>query len=93
MALQRPHGFFLSRACVWPRLWAESCFFQKCNEDSRFAAGIEVVDGTPFVSCVTTNVYSDWSTQKWNSYQLHMRVHKLGESAVVEVENEKGMRS
>jgi regulation of enolase protein 1 (concanavalin A-like superfamily) len=64
------------------------------NDDLRaFAAGIEVVDGTPFVSCVTTNVYSDWSTQKWNSYELHMRVHKLGESAVVEVENEKGMRS
>ncbi|ACI65406.1 predicted protein [Phaeodactylum tricornutum CCAP 1055/1] len=29
--------------------------------------GIEVVDGVPRLSCVVTNIYSDWSTQPWSA--------------------------
>ena len=46
--------------------------------------GIEVVDGKPRLSCVVTNVYSDWSTQPWPSGSLRIRMHVLGESVVIE---------
>lgn len=53
--------------------------------------GIEVVDGEPRLSCVVTNKFSDWSTQPWTSNELCIRVHKLGESAVVEAQDAKGI--
>ncbi|CAB9496521.1 Protein of unknown function (DUF1349) [Seminavis robusta] len=32
--------------------------------------GIEVVDNRPRLSCVVTNVFSDWSTQAWSNYTV-----------------------
>jgi len=56
--------------------------------------GIEVVDQRPRLSCVVTNVYSDWSTQAWSNYAVEsdnsvkvrcsIRVHVRGTSFVVE---------
>lgn len=49
--------------------------------------GIEVVDGTPRLSCVVTNGFSDWSTQQVSSAEMKIRVHVLpqqGGSLVVE---------
>ncbi len=45
--------------------------------------GIEVVDGQCKLSCVTTNVHSDWSTQTWPTNRLAIRVYKLGNDFVV----------
>ena len=45
--------------------------------------GIEVVGGNCKLSCVTTNVYSDWSTQPWPTNRLAIRVYKLGNDFVV----------
>jgi regulation of enolase protein 1 (concanavalin A-like superfamily) len=45
--------------------------------------GIEVVDDIPRLSCVVTNEYSDWSTQKWNSLSLTIRVSQMGDSSYV----------
>jgi regulation of enolase protein 1 (concanavalin A-like superfamily) len=46
--------------------------------------GIECVDGQARLSCVVTNVYSDWSTQPWPAPRLRIRVHVIGSSFVVE---------
>jgi len=56
--------------------------------------GIEVVDKKPRLSCVVTNVYSDWSTQSWSEYveeedgnvkvTARIRLHCRGTSFVVE---------
>jgi regulation of enolase protein 1 (concanavalin A-like superfamily) len=46
--------------------------------------GIEVVDGEPRLSCVVYNGYSDWSTQPWPEPALRIRLHKIGNSLVVE---------
>jgi uncharacterized protein len=49
--------------------------------------GIEVVDGTPRLSCVVTNGFSDWSTQQIAKAEMKIRVHVLpqqGGSVVVE---------
>ena len=55
--------------------------------------GIEVVDGSPRLACVVTNVYSDWSTQSWSQYDkadsgmsvtARLRLHCRGSSFVVE---------
>lgn len=49
--------------------------------------GIEVVDGIPRLSCVVTNGFSDWSTQKVTKAEMNIRVHVLpqqGGSLVVE---------
>ena len=48
--------------------------------------GIEYVDGTPKLSCVVTNKFSDWSTQTWpggTPVRLALRVHKIGRSDIV----------
>ena len=42
-----------------------------------------MVDGNCKLSCVTTNVYSDWSTQLWPTNRLAIRVYKLGNDFVV----------
>ncbi|KAI8488220.1 hypothetical protein Bbelb_340690 [Branchiostoma belcheri] len=46
--------------------------------------GLEYVDGHFRLSCVVTNVYSDWSTQDWPSGRLSIRVYRQGNSYVVE---------
>ena len=57
--------------------------------------GIEVVDQHPRLSCVVTNIYSDWSTQAWSDFSVNsdnktvrvscdIRVHCRGASFVVE---------
>jgi len=48
--------------------------------------GIEFCDGVPRLSCVVTNVFSDWSTQPWKSTGARLRLHKVlqGESVVIE---------
>ena len=49
------------------------CQFDQAGLAIRFDAehwiktGIEVVDGRPRLSCVVTNLYSDWSTSPWPS--------------------------
>lgn len=46
--------------------------------------GIEIVDGIPRLSCVCTNSYSDWSTQKYwkpTATDVRIRVHVLQSSA------------
>lgn len=45
--------------------------------------GIEFADGEPSLSCVVTNVYSDWSRFAWPSKSLSIRVYKQGNSYVV----------
>lgn len=37
------------------------------DEQHWLKAGVEVVDGLPRMSCVITNVFSDWSVQPWCS--------------------------
>lgn len=62
-------------------------------DDSTWVkAGIEYCDGAPRLSCVVTNDgFSDWSTQRIDSLQLRLRVHKLlpgseqGPAVVVEI--------
>lgn len=57
-------------------------------------SGIEVVDGRARLSCVVTNVYSDWSTQPWTPQQTTagstltevvctIRIHSFGQGNFV----------
>lgn len=41
--------------------------FIHLNESCWMKTGIEVVDNVPFLSCVVTNGFSDWSTQKYET--------------------------
>jgi regulation of enolase protein 1 (concanavalin A-like superfamily) len=59
----------------------------RMDNEHWIKTGIEVVDGTPRLSCVVTNGFSDWSTQPWTCNSLRIRVHCLpqnGGSFVVE---------
>mmetsp|Transcript_23194 Transcript_23194/g.64715 ORF Transcript_23194/g.64715 Transcript_23194/m.64715 type:complete len:300 (-) Transcript_23194:489-1388(-) len=59
----------------------------RLNHEHWIKTGIEVVDGVPRLSCVTTNGFSDWSTQTWDSLSACIRVHCMsqhGGSYVVE---------
>lgn len=54
------------------RLFAQNQFDQagivvRLDHEHWIKTGIEVVDGKARLSCVVTNVYSDWSTQPWAS--------------------------
>jgi regulation of enolase protein 1 (concanavalin A-like superfamily) len=52
--------------------------------------GLEVVDDIPRLSCVVTNEFSDWSTQRWSSLSLTIRVSQMGDSSyVVEARDDK----
>jgi len=46
-------------------------------EEVWLKAGIEVVDGTPRLSTVVTNQWSDWSTQTWAEASARLRVTKV----------------
>lgn len=50
----------------------------RLDHEHWIKTGIECVDGQPRLSCVVTNVYSDWSTQPWPSLSLQIRLHKIG---------------
>jgi hypothetical protein len=39
--------------------------FVRIDSEHWVKAGIEFVDGSPRLSCVVTNGFSDWSTQRW----------------------------
>lgn len=59
----------------------------RLDEEHWIKTGIEVVDQHPRLSCVVTNGFCDWSTQKWNKPEIRIRVHLLpqhGGSFVVE---------
>ena len=48
-------------------------------------AGVEVVDGVPRMSCVVTNVFSDWSVQPWHSVtDVAIRISHTRDSLAVE---------
>ena len=54
-------------------LWAACQFDQagimiRWDDEHWIKTGIEVVDQKARLSCVVTNVYSDWSTQSWPSF-------------------------
>lgn len=49
--------------------------YVRIDGDHWIKTGIEMVDGLPRLSCVVTNVYSDWSTQTWHEPQARLRVH------------------
>ena len=49
------------------------------SADCWVKTGLEYVDGKCRLSCVVTNGgYSDWSTQPWPSFELRIRIHKIG---------------
>lgn len=48
--------------------------------------GIEYCDGTPRLSVVVTNEFSDWSTQPWGSNSVSLKVHKVNQSNSLVVE-------
>jgi regulation of enolase protein 1 (concanavalin A-like superfamily) len=48
--------------------------------------GIEYCDGSPRLSVVVTNEFSDWSTQPWGSNSVSLKVHKVNQSNSLVVE-------
>jgi regulation of enolase protein 1 (concanavalin A-like superfamily) len=56
------------------------------DSDHWLKTGIEVVDNTPRLSCVVTNIYSDWSTQPWKSTSFSMLEDNSEESSIVHVD-------
>ena len=58
----------------------------RLDHEHWIKTGIECVDGQPRLSCVVTNVYSDWSTQSWPTSTLRIRLHRMGASYVVEAQ-------
>lgn len=57
----------------------------RIDNEHWLKAGIEVVDGKPRLSCVVTNIYSDWSTQPWSgdSPSAKVRIHILQNGSFV----------
>lgn len=48
--------------------------------------GIELCDGTPRLSVVVCNDFSDWSTQPWSSNSISLKIHKVNQSDSLVVE-------
>lgn len=48
--------------------------------------GIELCDGTPRLSVVVCNEFSDWSTQPWSSTSISLKIHKVNQSDSLVVE-------
>ncbi|ELT98420.1 hypothetical protein CAPTEDRAFT_224673 [Capitella teleta] len=59
----------------------------RIDADHWLKAGLEYVDGCYQLSCVVTNTYSDWSTQKYPSGKLTFRLYKLAKDVVMEYEH------
>lgn len=58
----------------------------RLDSDHWLKTGIEVVDGIPRLSCVVTNGYSDWSTQRYwkeTPNQVKLRTHILPNHSIV----------
>lgn len=49
-------------------------------------AGLEYCDGSPRLSVVVCNVFSDWSTQPWPTTSVRLKVHKINQSNSLVVE-------
>ncbi|XP_071104845.1 uncharacterized protein [Haliotis cracherodii] len=56
----------------------------RLDGDHWVKTGLEYSDGAWRLSCVVTNYNSDWSTTKWDSSKLTLRLFRLGDSIVVE---------
>lgn len=56
------------------------------DESHWLKTGIEYADGSPRISCVVCNLFSDWSVMPWQSTAARIRIHKMnhGSSVVVE---------
>jgi len=62
----------------------------RLDSENWIKFGLEIVDLKPKLGAVVTkNGYSDWSTQNWNNCEYNIRLHKIANSCVCEVENEK----
>lgn len=48
--------------------------------------GIEFCDGSPRLSVVVCNEFSDWSTQPWTSTSVSLKLHKVNQSDSLVVE-------
>jgi regulation of enolase protein 1 (concanavalin A-like superfamily) len=48
--------------------------------------GIEYCDGSARLSVVVCNVFSDWSTQPWQSTSVRLKIHKVKQSQSFVVE-------
>jgi regulation of enolase protein 1 (concanavalin A-like superfamily) len=48
--------------------------------------GIEYCDGSPRLSVVVCNDYSDWSTQPWAATAVSLKIHKVKQSDSIVVE-------
>lgn len=59
----------------------------RLDKDNWVKAGVETVDGKQTLGVVTTNVYSDWSIHSWPSNKLTIRIYKISNDFVVEVQD------
>ena len=65
------------------RQFDQAGLFVRLSEEHWIKAGIEVVDGTPRLSCVVTNGHSDWSTQPWPEAAATIRLSQCGNGSYV----------
>jgi regulation of enolase protein 1 (concanavalin A-like superfamily) len=56
------------------------------DDDHWMKCGIEYCDGSPRLSVVVCNEFSDWSTQPWPATAVSLKVHKVRQSDSVVVE-------
>lgn len=69
-----------------PTQFDQAGILVRLDSDHWLKTGIEVVDGIPRLSCVCTNVYSDWSTQNYweeKAEKVRIRVHILPTRSIV----------
>ena len=66
------------------RQFDQGGLFVRFDKEHWIKAGIEVVDGTPRLSCVVTNGHSDWSTQPRPQPAATIRVSQCGGGAYVQ---------
>ena len=50
------------------------------DETHWVKCGIEYCDGSPRLSVVVCNDYSDWSTQPWGTNSVSLKIHKVNQS-------------
>lgn len=56
------------------------------NESHWVKCGIEYCDGSPKLSVVICNDFSDWSTQPWQTTSVVLKIHKINQSDSIVVE-------